>query len=84
MIDNHELEQIMDKLENLEDEKLAATLLSEFNDASKVVGQLALNLDQSLSNEEWKIKIDDAQARLEAVLKELDRLQGELPTVFIQ
>ena len=48
MIDNKEIQRILDKLENLEDEVLAVELLKEFNRSSSDLGKLLLNLDTKL------------------------------------
>lgn len=72
MIDNKEINQILEKLENLEDEKKAVELLREFNSASSELGKLLLNLDQSLSHDEWKSQCDRARARLDRVVKIID------------
>ena len=67
MIDNSE------KLENFEDEKLAVELLKEFNRYSSELGKLLLNLDKSLSHEEWKSHCDQARAKLDLVIKKIDQ-----------
>jgi hypothetical protein len=73
MIENNEIERILEKLENLEDEALAVLLLKEFNQASSALGKLLLNLDQSLTHQEWKQLCDDARLRLEAVIKKIEQ-----------
>lgn len=72
MIDNNEIERILEKLENLENEQLAVELLREFNLASSELGKLLLNLDQSLTHEEWKKRCDDAQLKLNSIIKKID------------
>lgn len=72
MIDNKEIERILLKLENIEDEKLAVELLKEFNRSSSKLGKLLLNLDKTLSHEEWKKRCDKAQADLDSVVKKID------------
>lgn len=71
MFDNTELEELLDKLETMEDEALAASLLSEFNSKSKVLGQLLMNTDQSLTNDEWKERCDSAKKDLDTVLEKI-------------
>jgi hypothetical protein len=66
MIENNEIERILEKLENLEDEALAVLLLKEFNQASSALGKLLLN-------QEWKQLCDDARLRLEAVIKKIEQ-----------
>jgi len=72
MIDNSELERILTKLENMEDEELAVKLLGEFNRTSSELGKLLLNRDPSLNHGEWKDLCDDARDRLEAIVKRID------------
>lgn len=71
MIDNSEIEKILSILENLEDEELAVKLLGEFNRTSSELGKLLLNQDQSLGHAEWKERCDDAQERLDAIVKRI-------------
>ncbi len=72
MIDNKEIERILLKLENIEDEKLAVELLKEFNRSSSELGKLLLNLDKTLSHEEWKKRCDTAQAHLDSIVQKID------------
>ena len=72
MIENNEIERILEKLENLEDEVLAVELLREFNRASSELGKLLLNLDNSLTHDEWKNLCDKAQASLDQIVKKID------------
>jgi hypothetical protein len=72
MIDNNEIERILEKLENLENEQLAVELLREFNLASSELGKLLLNLDQSLTHEEWKERCGKAQQKLNSIIKKID------------
>ncbi len=74
MLDNQDINEILEKLENLEDEELAVELLREFNLASKALGKLLLNLDKSLPHEEWKKQCDDAQKRVDAVVSRIHDL----------
>lgn len=74
MLDNKEINEILEKLENLEDEELAVELLKEFNSASKVLGKLLLNLDKSLAHDEWKRQCDEAQTRLDRVVDRIHDL----------
>ncbi len=68
MFDNSEIEELLSKLEEMEDEGLAANLLADFNAKSKVLGQLLMNTDTSLSHDEWKTKCDQAKKELDIVL----------------
>lgn len=74
MLDNQEINEILEKLENLEDEELAVELLKEFNSASKILGKLLLNLDKSLGHDEWKRQCDEAQSRLDRVVSRIHDL----------
>lgn len=72
MIDNKEIERILEKLENIEDENLAVELLKEFNRSSSELGKLLLNLDKTLTHEEWKSRCDQAQSKLDSIVKKID------------
>jgi divalent metal cation (Fe/Co/Zn/Cd) transporter len=74
VIDNTEVERVLAKLEELEDESLAVELLKEFNDATREHGQLLLNKDQNLDHEEWKKQCDQAQKRVESVVSKINEL----------
>lgn len=71
MFDNTELEELLDKLENIEDEAAAAALLREFNEKSKVLGQLLMNTDKTLSHDQWKNLCDQAKQDVDAVLEKI-------------
>ncbi len=74
MLDNREVNAILEKLENLGDETLAVELLREFNQASGKLGKLLLNLDKSLSHDEWKGQCDRAQKDLDKIVKRINDL----------
>ncbi len=74
MIDNREIEKVLEKLESCEDQELAVMYLKKFNAASKRLGQLLLNLDQSLSHEDWKRQCDQAKIELENIIGEIENL----------
>ena len=74
MIDNNYLDEILAKLESLEDEEKAVLMLQDFNKYSSELGKLLLNMDKTLSNEEWKNQCDEAKKRLEKVIKEIKKL----------
>lgn len=74
MLDNKELENIMSRLENLDDEELAVELLKEFNDKSKNLGKLLMNLDESLNGEQWKTLCDNAQKEVDELVKKIMNL----------
>lgn len=75
MIDNNDLNEILEILENLDDEKEAAKLLKEFNDASKNHGQLILDMDENLDHSEWKQKCDSAKSRVDDILGRIRSLK---------
>lgn len=72
MLDNREVNAILEKLENLDDEAMAVNLLKEFNLASSRLGKLLLNLDNSLSHDEWKVECDRAQDELDRIVKKIN------------
>jgi len=74
LIKNDEMKILLDKLENLEDEQLATELLRSFNDRTKVLGNLIMNLDKELSNEEWKSRCDEAQKSVDEILQQIKDL----------
>ena len=74
MLDNQEINAILAKLEDLEDEDLAVELLREFNASSKKLGQLILNLDKTISHDEWKKRCDVAQKELDKIVKRINDL----------
>lgn len=74
MLDNSELESVMEKLENLEDEVLAVSLLKEFNDASSGYGKLIINHSEELSHEQWKDECDKAKVRLDDILEKINNI----------
>lgn len=73
-IDNTELDEIMDKLENMEDEQLAVIKLKEFNEATKALGELLMNVNKELDNDQWKSMCDSAK-------KEVDRIVSEIKSL---
>jgi hypothetical protein len=74
LIDNTEVEKVLAKLEQLEDEELAVKLLREFNDATRELGTMLMNKDQSLTHEEWKEQCDKAKQQVDAVLAQIEKL----------
>lgn len=74
MIDNSEIEKVLSKLENLEDEELAVKLLAEFNRRSSELGKLLVNRDQHLNHGEWKERCDNAKEKLEELIKRIESL----------
>lgn len=74
MIDNKEINRILSKLEDCEDEEKAVMYLKKFNSQSKLLGKLLLNLDKSLTHEEWKKQCDQAQKELDHIVAEIEAL----------
>jgi RecA-family ATPase len=72
--DTNDLEIVMHKLENLEDEELAVVKLKEFNDATKKLHKLLMNLDKNLSHGEWKAACDDAKTKVSDIVEEIKAL----------
>ena len=74
LLQNKEMQEVLDKLENLEDEQLATELLREFNDRTKVLGQLIMNVDKNLSSDEWKLRCDEAKKSVDEILRKIKDL----------
>lgn len=74
LIDNIEVEKVLNTLESLEDEDLAVTLLREFNDSTRELGQLLMNKDQNLDHDAWKVECDKAKERVDLILKKINSL----------
>jgi hypothetical protein len=72
MLDNQEINELLEKLENLEDEVLAVELLKEFNLASKKLGKLVLNLDKTIPHDQWKKDCDEARLELNQIIKRIN------------
>ena len=67
-LDNREINNILDILEAMVDEELAASLLAEFNEATKNHGQLVMNKDPKLSHDDWKKLCDEAAKEVDLIL----------------
>jgi len=65
---------VMNKLENLEDEVLAAKLLGELTKKNKRLGQLLLNTDTSLTHKEWKKLCDEAKIEVDTILAQIQKV----------
>lgn len=74
LIDNSEINDVLEKLEGLEDEALAVSLLKEFNDATRKHGQLLMNKEQALNHDEWKKECDEAQAEVARIINQINDL----------
>jgi len=74
LIDNSEMEQVLEKLESLQDETLAVEYLGRFNQATKKLGSLIMNRDESISHEAWEEKCKIAKKELDDLLKIIDNL----------
>ncbi|MBG08780.1 MAG: hypothetical protein CME68_08480 [Halobacteriovoraceae bacterium] len=73
-IENVELDKIMEKLELIEDEQLAVSLLKEFNDKTKVLGQLITNKDPNLSHSDWEKLCLDAKKDVDSIVKKIEEI----------
>ena len=71
MIDNSELNELMEILEQMEDEALAASLLAELNQKSKYLGELLLNVNPELKNEQWKENCDKAKSEVDQIISKI-------------
>jgi len=74
LLDTTELDSIMNKLEEMEDEQQAAALLREFNDASRDYGKLLMNHNESLTHDEWKAECDKAKEELHKLIVKINSL----------
>lgn len=74
LIDNSEMERVLEKLESLEDETLAVQYLAKFNEATKNLGTLIMNRDESLSHEQWEAKCSESKSELDELLVEIEKL----------
>lgn len=74
MLDTSEMDRVITKLENLEDEELAVKLLKELNDRIKALGDLLMNRDGSLEHNVWKQKCDEAKEKVDEIIEQIDRL----------
>tara|TARA_B100000029_G_C17456135_1_gene916780 strand:+ start:552 stop:782 length:231 start_codon:yes stop_codon:yes gene_type:complete len=70
-VENVELDEIMEKLERIEDEQMAVVLLKEFNDKTKELGKLIVNKDSELSHEEWEKQCQKAKKDVDEVIKKI-------------
>jgi len=76
-VEKSELEDLMSILEAAEDthgEILVAALLKELNDASKALGLLIINYDETLAHETWKRECDQARAKVDDVIARIRAL----------
>ena len=74
LIDNSEIEKVLEKLESLEDEALAVEYLGKFNAATKKLGVLIMNTDESLEHETWQQECEKARKELNELLKLIEDL----------
>ena len=70
-VENVELDEIMEKLEKIEDEQLAVVLLKQFNDKTKELGKLIVNKESDLSHEEWERLCEKAKKDVDEVIKKI-------------
>jgi hypothetical protein len=74
ILDTQELDRVLEKLENMEDEALAVKMLKEFNDLTAQLGKLINNRDPNLETEAWKKMCDDAQDKINDFLDRLENV----------
>jgi UDP-2-acetamido-2,6-beta-L-arabino-hexul-4-ose reductase len=74
IIDNKEVNEILQILEELEDEKLAVDLLKRFNEATRNLGVLVVNKDPRISHDEWKALCDNAQKEVDEIVEVIKSL----------
>ena len=70
-VQNFQLEEVMAKLETMEDEVLAVQYLKKFNDKTRDWGLLIMNKDQSLDHASWKSNCDKLQKEIEDLVSEI-------------
>ncbi|MDD0851948.1 hypothetical protein HBN50_02520 [Halobacteriovorax sp. GB3] len=73
-VDNSEINEVMLILEELEDEQLAVQLLKELNDKTRALGVVLMNMDSSLSHDEWKKECDKAKKEVDLLVKKIKSL----------
>ena len=69
VIDTSEWNDIIDILENLSDENLAAKWLSDLTRLNRELGDLILQTDSDISDDDWKKKCDDKKAQIEELVQ---------------
>lgn len=74
MINNEEMNELMQKLESLEDQTLATKLLSELSEKTKALGKLVMNLNPGLGHAQWKAQCDLAREEVELIIKKIQAL----------
>lgn len=74
MFDTTEFDRIIEMLENLDDEQLAAQLLQKFTTAQSKASKLLLNHDHSLDHHEWKAACDKANEELRAIVEQIEKV----------
>lgn len=73
MFDNSEFMAVIEKLEALSDEALAAELLSRFSKSQSRLSTLLLNNDEKLAHDKWKDMCDKEKENLESILEEINQ-----------
>ena len=74
MFNVNEMNEILEKLEGLEDEALAVSLLKELNDLRTAHAKLLMNTDSNLSHEEWKKESDLVANKINALVEKIKNL----------
>jgi hypothetical protein len=73
IVDNSELNRVMEILEEMEDQNLAVKLLKEFNDKTRILGQIIMNKDDELGDEEWERQGREAKLAVDDLIKEIEK-----------
>lgn len=76
MIDNSELNRILEMLESLKDEKLAADYLKKITKRSSELGQLLLNKDPNLDHIVWKKECDAKKREVDDLINEIKEVSS--------
>ena len=71
LTDNREITEILDILEQMEDEVTATELLKEFNNATKVHGELILNRNPELTHEDWKRECSRSLIKVNKIIEKI-------------
>lgn len=75
LIDMSEMNALLEILEGMEDEELAAQLLKELNDKTRELGELIMNRDPNLNHGEWKAQSDEAKAAVDAIVTRIHNMK---------
>lgn len=74
-LDNIQTLQVLEKLEGLADQEMAVKFLKKLNDKTAELGQTIMNRDHSLDHGSWKVKCDQLQLEVDAIVTEIMSMQ---------